>query len=544
MGRVLGAVLVVLALVAGGLGPATAAVAATGCPSGPVALTFDDGPGVHTPAVLDTLAARGVPATFFAVGHMVDQRPAMVRRAAAEGHVVANHTYGHENLVGLSDAQIHSTVLRATQAVQRAGVPAAPLVRPPYGATNARVHGALRAAGYTQMLWTIDPQDWRGPSPDTIASHVLGRLTAGAVVLLHDGSPRAPNTIGALPRIIDEARARGFCFGVLAGTGHVTLPAPPPPPPPPPPRLVAPPQQVDVISGRDRFATGVAVSRATWPARVPTVVLAEGGAWADAVSGSVLAAAAGGPLLLTRGDRLDPAVADELGRLAPEVAYLLGPLDRSVEDAVWAQSIEVRRLRGPDRYTTSELIAETAVAHGADPTTLLVATGRDFPDALSASTLAAGERHPVLLTRPSGDRARLGAAVARLGGQRTLVVGGTAAVPEAAVTGLPGLGRIAGATRTATAASVAATAVQLGYSPHPIVVSGWRYPDGLTGSGLAAHHRRPILLTATDALSRDVHPWLVRHGSARVTVLGGPAAVGPGPLCQLRTGYDRADACQ
>lgn len=543
VGQSVGAVLVALTLVVAGGGAAAAqatpTAAAAGCPSGPVALTFDDGPGVHTPAVLDTLAARDVPATFFVVGGLVDRRPELVRRAAAEGHVVANHTYAHENLTGLSDAQIHATVTRARQAIERAGVRPAPLVRPPFGATNARVHAALRAAGYGQALWTIDPQDWRGHSAGTIAAHVLGRLAPGAVVVLHDGSPRTPNTIGALPRIIDEARARGFCFGVLGDTGAVTVPEPPPPPA----RQVAPPQQVEVISGRDRFATGVAVSRATWPDPVPAVVLAEGEAWPDAVSGSVLAAAVGGPLLLTRGDRLDPAVQEELRRLLPEVAYLLGPLDQAVEDAVWAQHIEVRRLRGPDRYSTAELVADAAVAHGADPSTVVVATGRTFADALAAGALAAGERHPILLARPHGDQARLATAVGHLGGVRTWVVGGDAAVAEATVAGLPGLERIAGPTRTATAAAIATRAVQLGYDRQPIVVSGWAYPDGLTGAGMAARHRRPILLTAPTALSADVHAWVNRHGSSHVTVLGGPAAVGPGALCQLRTGLDRPDAC-
>ncbi|MEX2619595.1 MAG: cell wall-binding repeat-containing protein [Egibacteraceae bacterium] len=545
-GQSVGAALVAFVLLAAGGGTAAAqtprAAAAPGCPSGPVALTFDDGPGVHTPAVLDLLAARGVPATFFPTGGLVDRHPGLVRRAAAEGHVVGNHTYGHENLTHLADALIHATVIRTTQAIQRAGVRAAPLVRPPYGATNARVHHAIRALGSVQLLWTVDPQDWRGHSPDTIAAHVLGRLAPGAVVVLHDGSPRTPNTIGALPRIIDEGRARGFCFGVLDDAGAVVMPAPPTPPPPAP-KQVAPPQLVEVLSGGDRYATGVAVSRATWPGLVPAVVLAEGEAWADAVSGSVLAAAVGGPLLLTRGDRLDPGIAEELRRLAPEIAYLLGPLDPAVEDALWAQNIEVRRLRGPDRYTTSEMIADAAVGHGADPSTVVVATGDRFPDALAAAPLAAGQRHPILLARPSEDHTRLTRIVQRLGTARTWVVGGSAALPEVTVLGLPGMERIAGPTRTATAAVLATRAVQLGYASKPLVASGWSAPDGLTGSGLAARQRRPILLTGPAELSPDVHAWLRDHRSTAVTVLGGPAAVGPGALCQLRTGLDRPDAC-
>lgn len=534
-GRVVAAIVMAVVLAAPAGGPAHAA---QDCPSGPVALTFDDGPGVHTPKVLDALAHRDVPATFFAVGERVDQSPHIVQAIAARGHVVANHAYRHENLTHLSDAHIRATVSATTAAIQRAGVRAAPLVRPPYGATNARVRSALAHAGYAHVLWSIDPQDWRGHSAATIASHVLAHMTAGGVVVLHDGSPRAPNTVGALPRIIDEGRARGFCFGVLDDAGRVTVPIPPPPPPPPP-QQVAPPQQVDVIAGRDRFATGAAVSRATWPRPVPAVVIVEGDAWPDAVSGSVLAATLGGPLLLTRRDRLDPAVAEELGRTLPEVAYVLGPIEAAVEDDLWSRGIEVRRLRGPDRYATSELVAEAAVAHGAETSTVVVATGRQFPDGLAGSALAAGQRYPILLTREGQDRPRLGDAIDRIGARRTWVLGGPGAVPGTAVAGLPGVERIAGATRTATAAAVADRAVSLGYDPRPLVASGWRHPDGLAGSGLAAARRRPVLLTATSRLSPDVHAWLERHGSAHATVLGGPAAVGPGALCQLRTGLDR-----
>ncbi|HVM13051.1 MAG TPA: cell wall-binding repeat-containing protein [Egibacteraceae bacterium] len=530
-GRVVAAIAMAVVLAVSAGGPAHGAQE---CPSGPVALTFDDGPGVHTPAVLDALADRNVPATFFTIGERIDQSPHLVQDMAALGHVVANHTYRHENLTHLSDEHIRVTVSATTAAIQRAGVRAAPLVRPPNGATNASVRSVLEHAGYAHVLWSIDPQDWRGHSAATIASHVLTHMTAGGVVVLHDGSPRTPNTVGALPRIIDEGRARGFCFGVLDDAGRVTVPAPSPPP-----EQVAPPQQVDVIAGRDRYATGVAVSRAIWPGTVPAVVLAEGDAWPDAVSGSALAATLGGPLLLTRRDRLDPAVADELGRLTPEVAYVLGPIETSVENELWLMNIEARRLRGPDRYATSELIAEAAAANGAETSTVLVATGRRFPDGLAGSVLAAGQRHPILLTRETGDRQRLGGAIDRLGAQRTWVFGGPGAVPETAVAGLPGLERIAGSTRTATAAAVADRAVTLGYDRRPLVASGWRHPDGLTGSGLAAARRRPILLTAPSSLSPDVHDWIKRHGSTHATVLGGPAAIGSGALCQLRTGLDR-----
>jgi peptidoglycan/xylan/chitin deacetylase (PgdA/CDA1 family) len=204
-----------------GIVDAAPAEAASACASGYVALTFDDGPStVHTPAVLDILAKRDVPATFFVVGRLAESRPALIRRMAQEGHAIANHTYGHENLTGLSDAAIARAIDRTDRAVRSAGPIPLRLVRPPYGATSIRVRTVIRASGYTHILWDVDPRDWES-SAAVIRSRVLAQLRDGAVILLHDGSSNAGQTRSALPGIIDGARARGYCFGLLDGSGKV-----------------------------------------------------------------------------------------------------------------------------------------------------------------------------------------------------------------------------------------------------------------------------------------------------------------------------------
>jgi peptidoglycan/xylan/chitin deacetylase (PgdA/CDA1 family) len=219
----------VLALVASFVGavavtPAPPAAAApTRCPAGDVALTFDDGPaGVHTGRVLDVLAGRGVRATFFVTGSRVVDRPSLIARMAREGHEVANHTYAHDRLTDLSEEQIRRTVDRTDRAIRAAGAPALRLVRPPGGATSTRVQDVLARAGYGHVTWTIDPQDWRTSATTSgIRSHVLGRLHPGANILLHDGSPNAPDMIAALPGIVDGARERGYCFATLDERGRL-----------------------------------------------------------------------------------------------------------------------------------------------------------------------------------------------------------------------------------------------------------------------------------------------------------------------------------
>jgi peptidoglycan-N-acetylglucosamine deacetylase len=226
-----GAALVVVLVTAGLLlvcTPPAPAASATACSRGTIALTFDDGPHpTYTPRLLDVLQRKRVKATFFQVGRRIDAAPGLTRRAHAEGHRIANHTWGHEKLTALGNDQIRSTLRRTNRRVTDLGLPAPTLVRPPYGATNARVSGVIRDLGMHQRLWTVDPQDWRsGRSADTITRAVLANLHDGANVLLHDGVGNSAATVAAVPRIIDGARARGYCVGTLNAKGQVRPPVP------------------------------------------------------------------------------------------------------------------------------------------------------------------------------------------------------------------------------------------------------------------------------------------------------------------------------
>jgi len=212
---------VLAASVSGAAAPAVADAPFSSCPAGYVALTFDDGPVAgRTDAVLDVLAEWGAKGTFFVNGHRIDSYPETLQRIAAEGHVIANHTWGHENLVELSDQAIRRTILRAIASAEATGVEMAPLVRPPFGGTSQRVHFVIEELGMTEVLWTIDPFDWKGHSAATIASHVLSRISPGAIALFHDGSGSS-HIAAALPAILRGMSERGYCPGLLDDAGKV-----------------------------------------------------------------------------------------------------------------------------------------------------------------------------------------------------------------------------------------------------------------------------------------------------------------------------------
>jgi peptidoglycan/xylan/chitin deacetylase (PgdA/CDA1 family) len=219
-----------LSVLGAALFPAAAATAAVRpCSSGLVALTFDDGPArTATPRLVRLLTERDVPATFFMLGSRVRSDPTDAKLVASRGFVVANHTWSHRQLTKLSDSAIRSELSSTRQEFRRRGITPSRLMRPPYGATNARVNRVIRGMGLAPVLWTIDTRDWAGGTPASIAAHVLSHLRRhqANIVLQHDGVRRSPTSIAAVPRIVSGARARGYCFTSLDAAGRPAVPVP------------------------------------------------------------------------------------------------------------------------------------------------------------------------------------------------------------------------------------------------------------------------------------------------------------------------------
>lgn len=171
-----------------------------------VAITYDDGPAAGTPTLLDTLAAKRIPATFFVIGQQVDARPATTRRAYVEGHTIANHTWDHKQLTTLTRAQQQWEVDVTDDELVSHGIRATTLLRPPYGSYDANT----RALGFPLILWDVDPRDWEGPpAPETTRSRVVSATRSGSIILLHD---LHWNTVYASPGIIEDLHAAGFTF--------------------------------------------------------------------------------------------------------------------------------------------------------------------------------------------------------------------------------------------------------------------------------------------------------------------------------------------
>ena len=173
--------------------------------AGVVALTFDDGPRRKTTQpLLDGLAQRGIPATFFLIGLKIPGNEDLVRRMEAEGHQVGIHAQNHNMLVSPETVGTEVIPLRNTLAGLLGHSDF--MVRPPYGKTTQEVRARL---GAPVILWSVDPEDWSDTDTRRQVTHIVSRVKDGDIILLHDVYPSSVET--AL-QAVDLLRKRGFYF--------------------------------------------------------------------------------------------------------------------------------------------------------------------------------------------------------------------------------------------------------------------------------------------------------------------------------------------
>jgi Tol biopolymer transport system component len=294
------------------------------------------------------------------------------------------------------------------------------------------------------------------------------------------------------------------------------------------------------LSGRDRVATSVALSR-TFPA-AHAVVIARADTYPDALAGAPFAAALDAPMLLTARDRLSAPLTAEIDRLGADVAYLLGGdaalSPRVATDLRAAGVTTVTRLSGRDRFATAAVIADELADVAGEPARVYVVEGmhadrnRGWPDALSASGLAVHTGEPILLVTRDDLPAATADALAANAAARVTIVGGTAAVSDAVAASVAelvaGVDRVAGADRYATGSRVADLAGEAGASlAHPWLATGRDWPDALAAAPATARDGGFLLLVDGRAPtgSPATHTWLEGRGTQRGVVVGGLGAL-------------------
>ncbi|MBG6056934.1 putative cell wall-binding protein [Cryobacterium sp. MP_M5] len=287
------------------------------------------------------------------------------------------------------------------------------------------------------------------------------------------------------------------------------------------------------ISGPDRYATAVAVA-GRYAAGVGVVYVAAGANFPDALSAAPAAAAQGGPLLLTPQDVLPASVRAEITRLRPaHIVVAGGPT--VVSAAVYDQLALIaptRRDAGANRYETSRIINQNAFGAGAK--TAFIATGANFPDALSASAVAGGVAKPVVLV--DGAATGLNAAtrdlLGALGVTAAVIAGGSPSVSTGierdlgALLGSASVTRLSGADRYATSAAV--NRASFTSAPTAYFAAGTGFADGLAGAALAARDHAPLYVVPNNCIPAYMLADLQTLGTTRRILLGGASVLGAG----------------
>lgn len=172
-----------------------------------VALTFDDGPRADTTVrLLEGLALREVPATFFLVGECIPNNEDLIRTMAAAGHQIGVHTYDHVRITQLTRTEYDLQVGRTRELLTRILGEQDLWLRPPYGIVDPTV---TQWADGPLVLWSVDPEDWKDRNVERITSAVVEEAEDGDIILLHD---IYDSSVDAALDIVDALQERGFCF--------------------------------------------------------------------------------------------------------------------------------------------------------------------------------------------------------------------------------------------------------------------------------------------------------------------------------------------
>lgn len=286
------------------------------------------------------------------------------------------------------------------------------------------------------------------------------------------------------------------------------------------------------LSGADRFSTAVEISQRAFPAGATTVFVASGRTFPDALAAGPAAGTVGGALLLTEPGSLPTAVRDEIARLNPDTIYLVGgtgAVSTAVENALKVLQPNTIRLSGANRYATGAAIIDE-VWGGTTVPEVFIATGRNYPDALSAGAVAAGEGIPVILVDGalgSVPQATIDL-ITELGPTQITIAGGTGAVSAGIASQLDAaftaeVRRLSGANRYATSAAINLDAYPT--NTGVVYATGTGFADALAGAALAGRAQIPVYLVQPGCVPAAALDAIWSGATTNLFLLGGTGAL-------------------
>ncbi|MFK0244868.1 polysaccharide deacetylase family protein [Amycolatopsis azurea] len=180
-----------------------------------VALTFDDGPDpAGAVGLLDSLAAAGVPATFYLTGRELERNPDLGARIATAGHEVGNHSYSHERMVFVSAETVATEIERTDALIRRTGYRGEITFRPPHGKKLLALPRYLADHRRRTIMWDVEPDSYPevAASASGIVEHTAEHVRPGSIVLLHGMYQSRATTRQAVVPLVERLRGLGYRF--------------------------------------------------------------------------------------------------------------------------------------------------------------------------------------------------------------------------------------------------------------------------------------------------------------------------------------------
>lgn len=169
-----------------------------------IAITYDDGPSKYTDAILDVLKENNSSATFFVLGSRVNSHKDVLNKMIEEGNQIGNHSYNHKKLTALSDEELYEQIKGTDELVYSATGYTPTVVRPPYGASDAKLNKKIAKP---IIKWSIDTRDWENKNSKTITNEILSKVKDGDIILMHD---LYDSTLTASKTVIPKLVENGF----------------------------------------------------------------------------------------------------------------------------------------------------------------------------------------------------------------------------------------------------------------------------------------------------------------------------------------------
>nr|WP_254069197.1 cell wall-binding repeat-containing protein [Herbiconiux sp. VKM Ac-2851] len=290
---------------------------------------------------------------------------------------------------------------------------------------------------------------------------------------------------------------------------------------------------VERKAGEDRYDTA---SQIAGYEKTPLVYIASGENYPDALSAAAIAAERQAPLLLTTKKELPYYIRTQLSAyLKPENIVVVGgeaAISADVITDLNGLSIHptVTRIAGVDRFEVSRNLITHPTFGAPSSSSVFVATGLKFPDALSASPAAARNQAPVLLVNglAAGLTSQEKALLVARGVTSSTLIGGDDTVSSGIAADIATLGttvtRLDGDDRFATSAKVVSATFT---SPVDTVyfATGSDFPDALAGGVLAGRNKSPVLLVRKDCVTAEVAAQVRALAPKHLVLLGGPAVL-------------------